>query len=318
MENNILHTPVAFIIFNRPDLTEIVFTAIRKARPAKLFVIADGPRSEAEASLCQQARDVINKVDWKCDVRTNYAEVNLGCKGRLSSGIDWVFKHVDRAIILEDDCLPHPSFFTYCDVLLDRYKNDERVMHIAGVNFQNGIHRAEGSYYFSKYPHIWGWATWKRAWMHYDVTVADWPEFKLSEEYKGWCFNEEEQKFWNDNIETVCNGKTDTWDFQWVFAVMKKSGHCVMPNNNMIANIGFRSDATHTKDFNSQLAMRPIDEYKFPDKESFVALNDEADKYTFRNVFNSSNESPINDYKTGNLFPSFIRIKNRLRSIFYE
>ena len=161
-----LKTPVAFIIFNRPSLTQIVFNTIRQAKPKQLFVIADGARFPEEKEKCQQARDIIRQVDWDCEVLANYSDVNLGCGKRISSGISWVFEHVEAAIILEDDCLPHLSFFRYCENLLDYYRDDERVMAIGGDNFQDGNKKTPYSYYFSKYPHVWGWATWRRAWKH--------------------------------------------------------------------------------------------------------------------------------------------------------
>jgi hypothetical protein len=169
-----LTTPVAFFIFNRPDTTEQVFSEIVRVKPHKLLVIADGPRSErqGEAEKCSQARSIIDRVNWDCEILTNFSEINLGCKVRVSSGIDWVFEHVEEAIILEDDCLPDPTFFRYCQVMLDHYRNDQRIGMISGDNFQNGIKRNMDSYYFSRYVHIWGWATWRNRWQnYYDVNI---------------------------------------------------------------------------------------------------------------------------------------------------
>src|SRR6185369_14461868 len=165
-----LTTPVAFIIFNRPDTTEKVFAEIARARPPKLLVIADGPRAgrAGEADRCAATRAIIDRVDWDCKVLTNYSDVNLGCKNRVASGIDWVFEQVPEAIILEDDCLPDPTFFRFCEELLIRYREDERISQICGANFQFGRKRSNDSYYFSRYNHIWGWASWRRAWQHYD------------------------------------------------------------------------------------------------------------------------------------------------------
>lgn len=172
-------TPVAFFIFNRPVLTEIVFEAIAKAKPKKLLVVADGPRFAEEEEKCQKARAaVIDKINWECEVLTNFSDRNQGCKYRVSSGLDWVFSEVEEAIILEDDCLPAPSFFRFCETLLARYRDDERVMTISGDNFQLGNSRTEYSYYFSKYTHIWGWASWRRAWQHYDVDMKSWTDDK--------------------------------------------------------------------------------------------------------------------------------------------
>src|SRR5512139_3287315 len=171
-----LKTPVAFIIFNRPDTAERVFAEIAKARPPKLLVVADGPRANrsGEAEKCAATRAIIDRVDWDCEVLTNFSDTNLGCKNRVSSGIDWVFEQVPEAIILEDDCLPHPTFFRFCEELLERYRDDERIGMISGDNFQLGQKRTDASYYFSRYNHIWGWASWRRAWRHYDREASAW------------------------------------------------------------------------------------------------------------------------------------------------
>jgi hypothetical protein len=159
-----VNTPIAFFIFNRPDTTARVFEAIRQAQPSKLLVVADGPRSTrpGEAEKCAATRAIIDQVDWECEVLTNYSDVNLGCRHRVSSGLDWVFEQVEEAIILEDDCLPHPTFFRFCEELLEWYRHDHRIVAISGDNFQNGHQSGEFSYYFSRYVHIWGWATWRR------------------------------------------------------------------------------------------------------------------------------------------------------------
>jgi hypothetical protein len=172
-----LSTPVAFIIFNRPDTTARVFEAIRRAEPPQLLIVADGPRVDrpSDVERCAAARAVIERVDWDCEVLTNYAEANMGLADRVSSGLDWVFSLCDRAIVLEDDCLPDPSFFRFCDELLDRYRDDERVMAISGDNFQLGRRRTRYSYYLSRYNHCWGWATWRRGWQHYDHRMQLWP-----------------------------------------------------------------------------------------------------------------------------------------------
>lgn len=158
-------TAIVFLIFNRPEETARTFAAIKAARPSTLLVVADGPRLDraGEQELCARTRTVIDGVDWPCEVLRNFADANIGCGRRVSSGLDWAFSQVDEAVILEDDCLPDPSFFPYCDELLERYRTDERIMMVSGNNFQNGASRTWDSYYFSRLPHCWGWATWRRA-----------------------------------------------------------------------------------------------------------------------------------------------------------
>lgn len=171
-----LNTPVAFIIFNRPDTTRRVFEMIRQAQPPKLLVIADGARENhpSDRQNCAAAKGIIAEVDWDCEVTTNYSDRNLGCRDRLASGLNWVFEQVPEAIILEDDCLPHSSFFRFCEEMLLKYRNDNRIMHIGGNNFQMQKSRTNDSYYFSRYNHCWGWASWGRAWQHYDVDMKLW------------------------------------------------------------------------------------------------------------------------------------------------
>jgi hypothetical protein len=268
-----LSTPVAFIIFNRPDTTARVFEAIRQAKPQKLLVVADGPRID-------RSRAVIDRVDWECEVLTNYSDINLGCKRRVSSGIDWVFSLVKEAIILEDDCLPAASFFQFCQTLLEKYRDDDRIMHIGGTNLQSGQTRTPYSYYFSKYSGIWGWASWRRAWQNYDVNLTSWEEFKISQAIESVHINPYEQKYWLEILERVYQGKIDTWDYQWNYTCWSQGSLAVVPEVNLITNIGFRPDATHTHQ-DSYLSELPLSEISQIEHPRFVIAHREADKYVF-------------------------------------
>jgi hypothetical protein len=285
-----MKTPVAFIIFNRPDTTAKVFEAIRQAKPPKLFVIADGPRSDRpdEAAKCSAARAIIDGVDWECEVLTNYSDVNLGCKLRVSIGLDWVFKNVEEAIVLEDDCLPHPSFFTFCEELLGKYRDDSRVMQICGSNLFNNKLNIDDSYYFSKYGPIWGWASWRRAWKYYDVNMKLWTEVRDKKLYLDFCLTKEESSQRLDLYDRLSQNKIDTWDYQWSFARMINSGLSITPHVNLISNIGFRKDATHVTDKNSPLANLPVYAIAPPlNHPSFIVRNIQADKTYSRQAFNS-------------------------------
>jgi hypothetical protein len=277
-----LSTPVTLIIFNRPDLAEIVFEAIRQAQPKQLFVIADGPRSIEESEKCARARATIDRVDWDCQVLTNFSDTNLGSKYRISSGLDWVFSQVEEAIILEDDCLPSPSFFYFCQELLEKYRDDDRITHIGGTNIQFGQSRTPYSYYFSKYAQIWGWASWRRAWQNYDVEIANWKEVKSSEIIKSVHPNPYEQRYWFDILERVYKKSLNTcWDYQWNYHCWSQNGLSIIPEVNLISNIGFRADATHTTYIESNLAAIPVDniwEIKHPPS---IVGHQEADAYTF-------------------------------------
>lgn len=278
-------TPIVFLIFCRPDLTSQVFEAIRHVKPKKLLVIADGPRNELEAILCKQARAVTEAVDWDCEVLRNYADENLGCRKRVSSGLDWVFEQVEEAIILEDDCLPHSSFFRYCQELLDYYREDERIWCISGDNFQGEQWRGNGSYYFSNYNHCWGWATWRRAWQKYDHDLSGWEIFRDSQYLNSILDNELEVTYWQDIFEQLYKtGKPNTWDYPWTFTCWQNSGLTILPNVNLVSNIGFRSDGTHLKNESkfAQLPVKDIQEIRHP---LFVVRDKIADQYTFDNHF---------------------------------
>jgi hypothetical protein len=246
-------TPVAFFIFNRPNTTARVFSEIRRAKPAKLLVVADGPRPERadEADLCTAARRVVEQVDWPCEVLKNYAQENLGCRGRVSSGLAWVFSEVEEAIILEDDCLPEPGFFHFCEKLLEKYRHDEKVMMIGGTNYLLDRLRIPESYCFSRYFAIWGWATWRRAWNRYDITMRDWPRFRRERQLD--CFYP--QRFMRRRIsgmfEDAYQGRIDTWDIQWFFSCLSNGGLSIVPRVNLVSNIG--TTGTHSSEYSANV-----------------------------------------------------------------
>ena len=258
--------PVVLLVFNRPEITARTFAAIRAARPATLLVVADGPRPDrpGEAALCAATRAVVAEPDWPCRVLRDYSETNLGCGRRVASGLDWAFERVDQAIVLEDDCRPDASFFPYCAELLERYRDDPRVMMISGDNFQDGRLRGPASYYFSRYPHVWGWASWRRAWRRYDFTMAGWPELAKTGEWLGrHTADPLMAAYWRRCFTAAASGRVDTWDYQWLFACWAHDGLAVAPNRNLVENIGFGADATHTTGDGRRLAL-PAAAMDFP------------------------------------------------------
>ncbi|MFB2921979.1 MULTISPECIES: glycosyltransferase family 2 protein [Aerosakkonema] len=310
-----ISTPIAFFIFNRPHLTKIVFDAIAKAKPKKLLVVADGPRFPEEDEKCQNARAaVMNNIDWECEVLTNFSEPNLGCKDRVSSGLDWVFAEEEEAIILEDDCLPHPSFFRFCETLLERYRYDERVMMISGDNFQLGKSRTEYSYYYSKYTHIWGWASWKRAWQYYDVNMKSWPEYKNLNLISSVCEDQLEQKYWTDIFDIVFNGGMNTWDYQWLYGCWCQNGLSILPDCNLVSNIGFGNEGTHTS-YESPWAELPTSDVGNIEHPPFMVRHRDADNYTFDYLFGGKNLRE-NNTLTRKLRRRLSLIKGKLISCF--
>jgi hypothetical protein len=269
-KDRVTKSPVALIIFNRAELTRKVFGIIAAARPEKLFIIADGPRigNEDDVQKCEATRKVVENVDWDCEVHRNYSDVNLGCGVRPASGISWVFEHTDRAVILEDDCIPDPGFFRFCDELLERYKDDERVMQINGMNFQIGERRTEDSYYFSRFPLTWGWATWKRAWDHYDYGISQWADLRKTDFPMQITGNEDATTYWRHNFEDawqkVQAADYHAWDYQWTLIFWTQNGLSVSPRDNLVSNIGFGEEATHTKSKNNVFGYSPLVAMEFP------------------------------------------------------
>jgi hypothetical protein len=265
-----MRTAVTLIIFNRPDVTARVFDEIARARPRQLLVIADGPRPEraGEAEKCAATRAVIDRVDWDCEVLRNYSEVNLGCGPRVSSGLSWVFEQVDKAIILEDDCLPDPTFFRFCDDLLEKYQDDERVMHISGDNWHFGQNHAPFSYFFSWYCYSCGWATWRRAFQYYDPQLKLWPALRGTTWLLDILGDPRAVAFWEKYFERAHTkgiySSDVAWDWSWLFACWANRGLSILPAANLISNIGFGGDATHTKRTDDARANVPTVAMRFP------------------------------------------------------
>lgn len=283
-----MKTPVALIIFNRPDNTKQVFELIRKAKPSTLLVIADGPRIDrpGEAEKCAEARAIIDSVDWDCQVLKNYSDINLGCGKRPATGLDWVFDMVEEAIVLEDDCVPHITFFRYCEELLDYYREDQRVMAICGSNVQFGKPRTDYSYYFSRYSICWGWASWRRAWKYFDFDMSMWPEVRDKKMLEDILDNDYAVKIWHQTLQMTYDQLLNCWDFQWIFANFMQSGLAVIPNVNLISNIGHTNEATHTHEAKSPYSQMPVEAMTFPLKHPpFVVRHVQADRFTENTLY---------------------------------
>jgi hypothetical protein len=266
LSKSVLSTPVALLVFNRPVETARVFEAIREAQPQQLLVIADGPRSNrsGESKLCEEVRLIVEQVDWPCEVLRNYSENNIGCKLRVSSGLDWVFNQVEEAIILEDDCLPEQSFFRFCQEMLNQYRYEVSVMSICGSNLLERWKDDLQSYHFSHYGGVWGWATWRRAWNFYDVNMPLWRNPESRRHIFEVLGEGSLYKSRITDFEKVAAGHVDTWDYQWSFAQLMQSGLTIISSLNLVSNIGFNADATHTVSTNHALAAIPTFSCQFP------------------------------------------------------
>jgi hypothetical protein len=277
-------------VFNRLDTTSIVFEAIRKVQPKKLYIAADGPRTNnaSDAEKCKLTRDLVVKVDWDCELKTLFREENLGCGLGPANAYDWFFEHEEEGIILEDDCLPDPTFFQYCQEMLEKYRYDTRIMHITGSNFQKGWQNDKDySYYFSLYPHEWGWATWRRAWKLYDFRVQKYPELNRKNYFKGYFDSWLERKYRLAKIaRSYNNPDANWWDYQWSFALFSNSGLSIIPNVNLIENIGFGTDATHTLSTSDELKQNKAQPVQFPLKHPpFIIRDHKSDHRYFKALY---------------------------------
>lgn len=277
-------TPVLFIVFNRLDTAIQVLSAIRKVKPVHLYIAADGPRmnKEGESAKCQLVRKtIIEGIDWECDVKTLFRKTNLGCGQAVSSAIRWFFDQVEEGIILEDDLIPHPDFFPFCSELLEKYRYDQRISLISGDNFQNGIKRGEGSYYFSAYTHIWGWASWRRVWDNYEYDLGSLDLDKLKIRINHAFKMRSEREFWDEIVDSVKQKKVDTWDYQFALCNIYNGSLSVMPNVNLVRNIGFGHEATHTQNADSQFALLATHSILPVHHPGLVVRDAKADKYYF-------------------------------------
>ncbi|WP_207424486.1 FkbM family methyltransferase [Desertivirga brevis] len=275
-------SPVLFLIFNRPEQTKLVFDRIREAKPTKLYIAADGPRPERnELDSCKATRDIVKHIDWQCEVKTLFREENLGCKEAVSSAIDWFFQNEEEGIILEDDCLPSNDFFRFCDTLLEKYRFDSRIRHISGCNLQHGRFRGDHTYYFSNMTHVWGWASWRRVWKDYDKNLSNYEDHEVFSRFIAIFREPLIAESWTNIFKMVKAGEIDTWDYQLTLINFFNHSLSIIPNYNLITNIGFGENATHTfttDDPNARIPLSSLPE-QILDPRYFLPQI-EADYYT--------------------------------------
>lgn len=273
-------TPVLFLIFRQPEITRKVFEQIRVLKPAHLYISADGPREDHpdDVEECELTRAVVTDIDWECEVHTRFLPTNLGLKKAVSSALDWFFESVDEGIILEYDCLPDPSFFEFCEVMLDRYRDDQRVFSICGDNLLDDIHRGDGDYYYSRLAGIWGWATWKRSWKLWRPQLKNYEEFRELSIMNSILTVEKGREFWLKTFDAVHDGRNSTtWAFCLVYAQIINGGLCVVPNTNLVSNIGFGPQGTHARDENHPYANVEAGSIKSFNAPSFLVADLAAD-----------------------------------------
>lgn len=283
-------TPILFLIFNRPEISRKVFNQIKKIRPGNLFIAADGPRPQNpdDIFLCTETRKIVDEIDWECDVKTLFRTKNMGCGPAVCSAINWFFEQVEEGIILEDDCFPDLSFFNFCNELLEKYRYDKQVYLISGTNMQNNILRGSSSYYFSNYPITWGWASWRRAWEKFDFDAKDYKQAFTSGELDHAFQLKQEKSYWFQKIKMIELEKRNIWDYQWFYSIWRNRGIAIVPNSNLIINIGFTNSGTHTFLKDSIREPSSLNTIIFPLMHPNQIVNKEADLFTFKNAFSHS------------------------------
>lgn len=305
--------PVLFLVFNRPDTTTKVFERIKAIRPSKLFIGADGPHfnKQGEKEKCEEVRAIIlNGIDWPCEVKTLFRDKNLGCGRAISEAITWFFQNVEEGIILEDDCLPDPSFFDFCKTLLYKYRHVEQVKMISGDNFQMGNWRGEGSYFFSIRTHIWGWATWKRTWDQFNYSLSNLDKTTFHQILGNYFTRKKEFDYWKKIFSKVKNGEIDSWAYPFCFSIWNTNGVNIIPNTNLVSNIGFGENATHTKEkinISSNIPTVSISEIDHP---TSVIISTEADQYYFDHYLDIPR--PILPRIKGKIIRTVQKIKRKL------
>ena len=307
---NPANTPLLLIAWRRPHTLRQVINAIRPVAPTRLYVACDGPNPErpGEAEKVAATRAVIeHEIDWPCQIERLYSDVNQGCSVGPIRAISWFFEQVEEGIILEDDCVPHPDFLPYCTTLLERYRHDTRIWCISGNNFQKGQWRGDGSYYFSRYNHCWGWASWRRCWQYFDANLSQWPALRDGGLLDTIFENPMERKYWAD-IWQRTHLRTESitwWDYQWTFTCLSNGGLTALPNRNLVNNVGFGEDATHTTGAaEPSVTDQGLGELKHP---SFVLRDATADQFTSERHFLTKEKSVRQRWQLKNLYTRLTR-----------
>ncbi len=309
------NTPILFLIFNRPDTTQEVFNRIKQIKPQFLYIAADGPRANVpgEREKSEMVRDIVTQVDWDCNVKSLFREQNLGCKEAVSSAITWFFDNVEEGIILEDDCCPDLSFFEFCQVLLEKYRNNNKIQFIGGNYFQRKTFDDwKSSYYFSNYAHIWGWASWRRVWKQYDVDMKDYSPEASDKLFKNTFNSNSERKYWDKVFEKTSSGQINTWDYQLTYSLWKNNGISITPTKNLVINLGFQNNATHQFLEDSYKTGLKSDKMYFPlIHPNIIEIDRNADKFTFTNLYSHSLNRLVRIAFENNIF---ILVKYYLKS----
>jgi hypothetical protein len=311
--------PLLFIIFNRVEETSRVFQEIRRLAPKKLFIAADGPRPDrlSERDDCNLTRQACSNIDWDCEVFTKFSDLNQGCKVAVSSAITWFFSHVESGIILEDDCLPSPAFFRFCREMLVRYQYDDRVMQISGSNYLGNKYSPEFDYYFSSINDIWGWATWRRAWKHFDLDMHGYQEFKKSGGVSRYLQDRAMSNWLTLYLDDALNDGATVWSSQWTYAMAKCNGLTIAPSKNLVYNIGFDDRGTHSSNKSWQLYNEfPVSDLKVINHPKQVKRDFFADKVRFSIIKKTDPRCFFYSRARTLIFRAYVAFKKTIINIF--
>lgn len=283
--------PVLVLGFNRPDQVRKLIDRLRTVKPERVFFAVDGPRRnvETDSFLVAETQSLSNEFNWGCEVSTQFQETNLGCALGVTAGINWFFTQVSEGIILEDDVIPSESFFEYSSELLDKFRFDQRVWCISGSNRLPATELStEFSYRFSAIPQVWGWATWRDRWDSYSLDIQRWRTKGLSNRqlFRAVGYSPAAFLYWSANFELMSKMAVDTWDIQLVNVAMRNQALAVIPNVNLVENIGWGTDASHTREVPSSI--QPIETMQFPLKHPLIEVDSKADRYLNRLVYQAT------------------------------
>lgn len=273
--------PLVLFIYRRPIFVKNLIDVLRDLQPNNIYVFADGPKNNFDEDLiCKETREQLNQINWNCNLQVFFEEKNIGLRKNITKGLNYIFSHEKAAIILEDDCLPNIDFFYFCQELLVRYENNMEISVVSGNNHQNDKNRGDGSYYFSKYSHCWGWATWASRWKHYNDLIDFWPSWKLTDDWHSLNSCEDEKEYWEEVFNKVYEGEVDSWAYRWLATNWYLNKLTILPNVNLVSNVGFGPDSTHTKS-DIVLPAQPTGCIKNITHPKLVVRNLDADFYTY-------------------------------------
>ena len=286
-----MNTPILILIFNRPKETRKLINRLEKFKPKNIYIFSDGPRKNNESDLKKnnECKQLIQDLKWKNNIKKKYLKNNLGCKNAVSKGISWFFENEEMGIILEDDCIPTKSFFKFCEWGLIKFKNNDKIGSITGNNFLKSNININSSYYFSKYAHCWGWATWRNRWALYNKNITFWKRWKNSKNFRKLFNLKHEILYWKKIFNNVSKNKIDSWAYPWNLCLWYNNKIVLTPKYNLVKNVGYGNSATHTF-VNSHNLNYSTTKLNFPYKSPQInKVNMEADNYVFYNHFQGVN-----------------------------